>query len=779
MGRRTVRLSRHLVALILAAILPLVLGLAVAIVLAVRHERHQIEDTLMSLVRAMAVAFDGEAQDSIGALRSISHSTSLRAGRLTEFYEEAHRHLRARPQWHSIMLTDGTGKPLLHTSVPFGADFPPLPGDAHARSVLATGHASISPTLTIGRITGERIIPIAVPVHVDGSLAYVLVAGYKLPALSQVFANIRLSQRWTAAVFDRNGTLIARSRAAEQFVGRKATEGLLKLATGTGEARIWEPTKDGIQTFAVVTRVPRAPWSVIIGIPEEEYWAPVKRTAFLVGGIGSAIILLGAICAGALGRRIAGSIRAASAAASALKDERPVSISAKTRIAEVRELYDALGAASVKIRARSDERDRAIENLRRLAETNTRLTAAIGAMSTGVIMTDAQAPDYSIVFANDGLLRLTGYERSEVLDQRAKMLCGPETDMDEFKRLWQRVSAGHSGSAIARLYRKDGSAFWGDVHVSPGRDEAGQIAFYVAILNDVTARIEAEERLRHSAKMDAVGQLTGGVAHDFNNLLTVIIGNLDVLTNRPRGGGELRAYAENALKAAERAADITQRLLAFSRRQKLALDYVDLNALIDDMQPLLHQALSSQITLVKRFAPQSPGAVVDRSELQSAIINLAANARDAMAEGGVLTIETGEIELTQESSKACDTAPGRYATIRIADTGAGMPPEVLAHAFEPFSRPKRSARARASGSQRSMASSNSAAGSCVSKARWAAVRPSHWVSRLRNRPLEPHVPPRGMSSVHPEAVSPSWSSRMTRRSRASPLGNCSHSVIAC
>jgi signal transduction histidine kinase len=206
------------------------------------------------------------------------------------------------------------------------------------------------------------------------------------------------------------------------------------------------------------------------------------------------------------------------------------------------------------------------------------------------------------------------------------------------------------------------------------------------IATEVAERAKAEEALRQAQKMEAVGQLTGGVAHDFNNLLTVIIGGLDTIRrSRPEEHQRIRRSADMALQGAQRAVSLTSRLLAFSRRQPLEPRPLDLNALVRDMTELLHRTIGEHIELEGVLAPRLWTIEADQNQLESALINLAVNARDAMSAGGKLTLETANTAL-DESYAAIDAevVPGQYVVIGVSDTGAGMSSETVSRAFEPF-----------------------------------------------------------------------------------------------
>ncbi len=203
---------------------------------------------------------------------------------------------------------------------------------------------------------------------------------------------------------------------------------------------------------------------------------------------------------------------------------------------------------------------------------------------------------------------------------------------------------------------------------------------------ETARRQESENALRQSQKMEAVGQLTGGVAHDFNNLLTVVIGGLEsVLRAKPEDSGRIRRSATIALQGAQRAASLTARLLAFSRRQPLAPKPVNVNELVRDMADLLHRTLGEQIELERVLAPRLWPVEVDPNQLENALLNLAVNARDAMSGGGKLTIETSNTILDEVyAAREVDVTPGQYVLVAVSDNGSGMTPETVARVFEPF-----------------------------------------------------------------------------------------------
>ena len=234
-----------------------------------------------------------------------------------------------------------------------------------------------------------------------------------------------------------------------------------------------------------------------------------------------------------------------------------------------------------------------------------------------------------------------------------------------------KAAAGETIQQSIILNLPDGERCF-DMALRPVKNDAAAVIGIVSEAVETTQRLKAEAVLRQSMKMDAIGQLTGGLAHDFNNLLTAVIGNLDLIRHRSNEGN-VRKWAENAFKAAERGSRLTSQLLAFSRTQKMDTGPVDLNGLISGMKELLIQSLGATHDIRFELAPDLPAAVANSNQLELAILNLSLNARDAMPRGGTLAIST-----TIASSDA------KYVSVAVADTGMGMPPDVIARAFDPF-----------------------------------------------------------------------------------------------
>nr|WP_247887190.1 PAS domain S-box protein [Azospirillum sp. SYSU D00513] len=303
-------------------------------------------------------------------------------------------------------------------------------------------------------------------------------------------------------------------------------------------------------------------------------------------------------------------------------------------------------------------------------------------------------PEGRITNWNAGAERMKGYGADEITGQHFSLFY---TEEDRTGGLPQRglKTAAREGKFETEGWRvrKDGSRFWASVVIDPIRDDGGELVGFAKVTRDITewrqtqqALEEAREALFQSQKMEAVGQLTGGVAHDFNNLLQAISGSLEVIERRLAAGRtDVQQYANAARNALDRASALTQRLLAFSRRQPLKPERTDLNALVTGMRDLIERSVGEAVRVEMDLPEDICPTWADAHQIENALLNLSINARDAMPEGGRLTISTANTQLDEEEV-ATDPglAPGDYVTLSVTDTGTGMPPDVLERAFEPF-----------------------------------------------------------------------------------------------
>lgn len=291
---------------------------------------------------------------------------------------------------------------------------------------------------------------------------------------------------------------------------------------------------------------------------------------------------------------------------------------------------------------------------------------------------------------NKGAERFKGYKAHEILGQNFSRFY---SDADRLAGMPSRAlhTAERDGRFEAEGWRvrKDGTCFWAHVIIDAIRDPMGRLIGFAKITRDLTERREAQKALDEARdaivqaqKMEAIGKLTGGVAHDFNNLLAVIMGSLDLARRRMAMGADISKYIDNAMTAAERGATLTQRMLAFARKQELSLQAVDCQSLVRGMAELLRTTLGAAIVVESRFPPLMPPVFADPAQLELALLNLAVNARDAMPGGGRILFEANEATIA--TGERPDLNAGDYVRLCIIDDGEGMDAQTLERAREPF-----------------------------------------------------------------------------------------------
>ncbi len=311
-----------------------------------------------------------------------------------------------------------------------------------------------------------------------------------------------------------------------------------------------------------------------------------------------------------------------------------------------------------------------------------RLSQAIEQSPTSVVITDT---DGRIVYVNPKFTEVTEYTSDEVLGQNPRILKSGYTSAEDYRTLWLTITSGQIWRGEFYNRKKSGELYWEIASIGPVKDEGGTIINFVAVKEDITKYRAVEAQLRHSQKMEAIGQLTGGIAHDFNNLLTIIVGNLQLIEFTVREDERLHSFVSDALWAATRGGELTHRLLSFARMQPLRPAAVSLNEIVGGLIDLLRRTLGSSIHVTEMLGPDLPAVMVDAGELERAVVNLAINARDAMPMGGSLTIRTGTaVFQAGDMQQQTDLEPGSYVTLAVSDTGEGMPPEVADRVFEPF-----------------------------------------------------------------------------------------------
>jgi len=321
--------------------------------------------------------------------------------------------------------------------------------------------------------------------------------------------------------------------------------------------------------------------------------------------------------------------------------------------------------------------------------TRRRLELILDSAGEGIYGLDTQG---RATFVNSAAARFTGWPAEDLLDRELHELihhtrAGGSHYPAEECPIYAAMRDGVARRVEEEVFwARDGTSFPVEYVSTPMHDENGELAGAVVVFRDVSERKSTEAQLRHAQKMESIGQMTGGIAHDFNNLLGVVIGSLDMLERMVSGDEKKLERVHTAQKAALRGADLTKRLLAVARRQSLHPQSTDVNEVISELTKILPQTLGSDIEIETRLTEPLAAVMVDRSEFENVLLNLAINARDAMPDGGKLYFRTETANLCEEyvAVKSGDIEPGQYVRISVTDTGCGMSQETMDRAFEPF-----------------------------------------------------------------------------------------------
>ena len=321
------------------------------------------------------------------------------------------------------------------------------------------------------------------------------------------------------------------------------------------------------------------------------------------------------------------------------------------------------------------ERSKAEESLRKFSHI-------VEQSPISIVITDLQG---KIEYANPYSTQVTGYDFHEISGKNPRLMKSGFTSQSEYESLWKTISSGREWRGEFYNRKKNGDYYWELALISPLRNQTGDITHYIAIKEDISDRKKLETQLRHSQKMEAIGQLAGGIAHDFNNILTAIIGYATIMQIKIEPGNPVKTTVDQILSAAERGASLTQGLLAFSRKQVTNPSRVDLNEIVVRVGNLLLRLIGEDIDLKTAQSRQELIVMADSIQIEQVLMNLSTNARDALPDGGTISITTGLVTIDSYFIASQGFGePGDYALLTFSDNGSGMSEETVKRIFEPF-----------------------------------------------------------------------------------------------
>ena len=657
----------RLLLLVVTSIVPL---LVFALAYQYKQFRNDVATTgsqNLALTRGLAFLVESQLQADIDALGVLAGSESLRRGEFDRFRHRVEAVIRQQFPGSNVLVIRRDGQELLNMRLPAGTPLATRSNMESTGQVFETGRPEVSNLFQVGP-NRRFVIAIDVPVlGDDGKVQYVLSMNPDLQDFSRILRQQKLPSDWVATVFDGRGTIIARVPNGDRLVGQRSGPGFYDTLMKLPEGIIEGVSLDGVPVLSAFSHSEQFGWAVGIGVPRTDMTRPALQAALntLVAGSGFLIIGLGLALYAA--RHIAQPIESLRRLAVAANGPAPA-VPALTGLPEVDDVARALHAAE--------------EARRQSQDAEAILRDGIETMPEGLAVYDDQDrlvicnASYRHLFPNKPENVVIGARFEDML--RSGIASGYYTGPADHKEEWiaQRVR-DHQQSGVA-LEERLADGRW--VLASRRRLPNGWLA---GLRVDITSRKETEHQLVQSQKMEAIGNLTGGMAHDFNNLLGIIIGNLDLA--RGQVEGEIEELIGDAHEAAWRGADLTRRLLAFARRQPLHPEPVKANDLIANTVRLLRPLLGETIEISLQLAEELWPATADPAQLESSIANLATNARDAMPKGGRLIITTANRRLDADyAATHVDATEGDYVMIEVSDTGCGMAPATLERIFEPF-----------------------------------------------------------------------------------------------
>ncbi|MEQ8484475.1 MAG: ATP-binding protein [Pseudomonadales bacterium] len=654
-------LKHHLTVLVLLALVPLV-ALLVLVFFQIRdHSERELTRHLTSVTDDMAeqlqraVGAAGELALLLGSVWTDELDCATTLGRIHA----------AHPRYNVIAVGDASGRLLCSSPATDGievGDRPWFQAVMQRRQLSAGG-------LQRSRASGEYNIVVAAPFSTaDEDVGYVVGAGLRLDWLSTFITSAGLSSSAIVGVLDDRLRILARIPNHSAWVGREIEGDDARAMVRQGGGQLSWLSDDGVQRRFYGRWIEAAGqrFFVYSGMPERALTALALRVTALQGvsiGIGGLALLL---LTGLLARRhlLEPLSRAQRFAGRVADGDFSHRLEPHAPNQEVADLLGSLNTMADTL-ARNAQDIAVACKLARLGYWRIRRN------------------DRAMVWS-DELFDLLGLDAAEVTPSADALLVAAHADDrgDLAAALTSAVEGAAPFQVVFRVAGADGGHRYLSAHGSAAPQTDSDGVWMTAVCQDVTEQRTLEERVRQTQRLEAVGQLTGGVAHDFNNLLTVIIGNADLLVDQLGSEPRLREQAELVRDAALRGGDLTQRLLAFSRRQQLEASAVDVNALIGDMVPLLNRTLGEPVHVVTELAADLWPAWVDAGQLENAVMNLCLNARDAMPRGGTLTLRTEPFSAASQAHP--ELAPGDYVRLTVADTGTGMEDEVARQAFEPF-----------------------------------------------------------------------------------------------
>ncbi|MGH7603453.1 MAG: PAS domain S-box protein [Gemmatimonadaceae bacterium] len=663
-------LRPRLVALVLAAVTPFVFLITMAAQQNRLNERSSAEESALGNARVLADRVDSRFGAIETLILTLVHSVSpnprdsLRNDKLlrdvlTElppgFAHFAVTTLDGRVIGTSDTLSNGRRRAIVA-----GSDAPDtaLDFDIHAPAPLFG-------------TDGPSAIAVS---HTDSSLGVRMIGFMSVERLGRELMRASLPNGSIVTIVDPRGTVIVRSRNPAKWVGRSvAASALFNSSRGRREGIATVQDPDGGDVFSGYVTAKHVPWIVHVGSPKFLAFAKERADFWRALGFGAIALALAIVLAWTQASRIITPIR------KVVRDALLLSKGDLSHRSTLASETDEIGVLGTSLNAMAETLQKREEALRR---SEMRFRAIIENVDDIILISRANG---SRTYVSPAMARVLGYREEELLAFTAQDMIHP-ADWPAVRELIRDVQTAPGTTLFGQARYRHRNGSWRTMALSVSNlSEVAGVDGLLVNLRDVTEHVALESELRQAQKMESVGQLAGGVAHDFNNLLTVISGRIDFLLDASNLESDQEDDLVEIKKAAERAAGLTQQLLAFSRKQLLQPRVVDLNRTLDEVEPMLRRLIGEDIQIRIEHGDDLGFVTADPGQLHQILMNLALNARDAMPTGGVLTFVTANHSVQNDAEMAADhLKAGDYVMLHVSDTGVGMDQTTQARIFEPF-----------------------------------------------------------------------------------------------
>jgi len=718
-----------LAGLVLACLLPGVIGAVVSFFYHYRDGRTQLEKNTLQTARALALTVDSHLVKAQAVAQSLATSPALAKKDLAGFHRQAREVMATVSAGTNIVLSDENGQQFINTLREFGQPLPHHGSPEQVRHVFKTGKPQIS-NMFWGAVTARHIISIDVPVVLDGKVAYVLSVGIRPEHFTPIMQKPGLPPDWVVTFFDANGTIVARSQAAERLVGQKGTAAYVERVFSQLEGAIETTTKDGIPVYSVFTRAPVSNWVVSIGIPRATLETELVRNLMVLAIGMVCLFVLGLVFAGFIGDRIARSVRALTAPALALGRGGDV-LAPKVDLKEAAEVANALMTTSCLLMRRTAERDTAREELEKHREQLEvmvadrtkeleRALATIGERERFIRAVTNNLPglvaywgaDLRCRFANKPYADWFGKKPDDILGMSLPKLVGDEV----FAMLKPHVVGVLRGARQffeRSLTKPSGEPGFTWCSYIPDIDSDGKCLGFYVLISDVTELKQAQLRLqelneqmasardRAEAASRMKSEFVANMSHEIRTPMNAILGLSSLLEDSALGETE-RSYVADIKVSAKSLLGILNDILDFSKIEAGRLELEQRQFSIEEVLRNTSVIMSANardkgITTTFSTAPDVPQAMVgDPLRLQQVLLNLTGNA--------VKFTERGSVDV--QVRKAAESDTDLTLEFSVRDTGVGIAPEHYAHIFEAFSQGDNSTSRRYGGTGLGLAISN-------------------------------------------------------------------------